>query len=54
LNNFIRFDSRGVSSNGSGCIYIQDNVTRRVYAVSVLTSGVVRMVKWDGNGGTWQ
>lgn len=51
-NNFLSLDSRGVSSNGRGYVYIQDNAGNRVYAVGVLASGVVKLLKWDG--GNWQ
>lgn len=51
-NSFLSINSQGVSNNLSGYVYVTNRDGNRAYAVGTLTSGVVKLLKWDG--GNWQ
>lgn len=46
------FNSRGLLAGTSGYVYLDHQTNTATYAVGSLTSGVVRILKWQG--GIWQ
>ena len=51
VNNVIRFNSRGIARE-AGYVYLENQDSSRSYAVGTRTSGLIRILKWDG--GSWQ
>jgi len=51
INNVIRINSRGIARE-AGYVYLENQAANRSYAVGTQTSGLVRILKW--NGGSWQ
>lgn len=50
-NDILVINSRGISTQ-SGYVYIQNQDNNRTYAIGTLTSGLVRLRKWQGD--SWQ
>lgn len=49
-DNVLSINSRGIGDGGY--VYIENQDSNRAYAVGTQTSGLIRMLKWDG--GSWQ
>ena len=49
-NNVLSINSRGIGKGGY--VYLENQDSNRSYAVGTQTSGLVRILKWDG--GSWQ
>ncbi len=50
-NDILVINSRGISAN-SAYVYLENQDANRTYAVGTLTSGLVKLWKWDG--GNWR
>lgn len=51
-NDRVVFDSRGMHPPPSGYVYLDHQANTTTYAIGSLTSGSIRILKWQG--GSWQ
>lgn len=52
-SNELEFTSRGTTKGDSGYVYVQ-NQKGTAYAIGTLTSGVIRLRKWNESSGEWE